>query len=87
MPRRCLRGWVDAAVINAGDGMHQHPSQALLDIFTLRERIGSLEGRSIWIVGDVLHSRVARSNIIGFQAMGAKVTVAGPPTLIPRGIE
>jgi len=82
-----LADWVDASVINAGDGMHQHPSQALLDIFTLREQIGSLEGREIWIVGDVLHSRVARSNIIGFQAMGAKVIVAGPPTLIPRGIE
>ena len=82
-----LARWVDAAVINAGDGMHQHPSQALLDIFTLREAIGNLEGRDIWIVGDVLHSRVARSNIAGFQTMGARVTVAGPPTLIPRGIE
>ena len=82
-----LAGWVDASVINAGDGMHQHPSQALLDIFTLRNRIGSLEGAKIWIIGDVLHSRVARSNIEGFQKMGASVTVAGPPTLIPRGIE
>lgn len=84
---RMLTDWVDAAVINAGDGMHQHPSQTLLDLFTLRNNIGSLEGRSIWIVGDVLHSRVARSNIQGFQKMGASVTVAGPPTLIPRGIE
>lgn len=82
-----LTGWVDASVINAGDGMHQHPSQALLDIFTLRNRIGSLEGVNLWIVGDVLHSRVARSNIQGFQKMGASVTVAGPPTLMPRGIE
>ena len=82
-----LTDWVDAAVINAGDGMHQHPSQTLLDLFTLRNSIGSLEGRSIWIIGDVLHSRVARSNIQGFQKMGASVTVAGPPTLIPRGIE
>ena len=82
-----LTEWVDAAVINAGDGMHQHPSHTLLDLFTLRNSIGSLEGRSIWIIGDVLHSRVARSNIQGFQKMGASVTVAGPPTLIPRGIE
>lgn len=82
-----LSHWVDAAVVNAGDGMAQHPSQALLDLFTLRNRVGSLDGLNIWIVGDVLHSRVARSNIEAFQLMGAKVTVAGPPTLIPRGIE
>jgi len=82
-----LTDWVGASVINAGDGMHQHPSQALLDVFTLRNRLGSLEGRNIWIVGDVLHSRVARSNIEAFQLMGATVTVCGPPTLIPRGIE
>ncbi len=82
-----LTGWVDASVVNAGDGMHQHPSQALLDVFTLRQRMGSLEGKNIWIVGDVLHSRVARSNITAFQLMGATVTVCGPPTLIPRGIE
>lgn len=82
-----LAGWADASVINAGDGMHQHPTQALLDLSVLRSRVGELEGRSIWIVGDVLHSRVARSNIRAFQTMGAEVTVAGPPTLIPRGIE
>ncbi len=82
-----LTEWVGASVVNAGDGMHQHPSQALLDVFTLRGRLGSLEGRNIWIVGDVLHSRVARSNIEAFTMMGAKVTVCGPPTLIPRGIE
>ncbi len=82
-----LTRWVDASVVNAGDGMHQHPSQALLDVFTLQNRMGSLEGRNIWIVGDVLHSRVARSNIAAFQLMGASVTVCGPPTLIPRGIE
>ncbi len=82
-----LAGWVDASIINAGDGMHQHPSQALLDVFTLRNRIGGLEGVKIWIVGDVLHSRVARSNIMAFTMMGAQVTIAGPPTLIPRGIE
>jgi aspartate carbamoyltransferase catalytic subunit len=79
--------WTDATVINAGDGKHEHPSQALLDVYTLRIRLGSLEGRKIWIVGDVLHSRVARSNILAFGAMGADVTACGPPTLIPRGIE
>ena len=61
--------WTDAAVINAGDGKHEHPSQALLDVYTLRGRIGSLEGRKIWIVGDVMHSRVARSNALAFSAM------------------
>jgi aspartate carbamoyltransferase catalytic subunit len=82
-----VAGWSEAAVINAGDGKHEHPSQALLDLFTLRRRLGSLDGVRIWIVGDVLHSRVARSNLIAFRAMGAEVTVCGPPTLIPRGIE
>lgn len=84
---RMLSNWVDAAVINAGDGMSQHPSQALLDLYTLRSRIGPLNGVKIWIVGDILHSRVARSNIQAFGLMGAEVTVAGPPTLIPQGIE
>jgi aspartate carbamoyltransferase catalytic subunit len=79
--------WTDAAVVNAGDGKHEHPSQALLDVFTLRRRLETLEGKRIWIVGDVLHSRVARSNLIAFKEMGAEVTVCGPPTLIPRGIE
>ena len=79
--------WTDASVINAGDGKHEHPSQALLDVYTLRRRLGSLEARKIWIVGDVLHSRVARSNILAFGRMGAEVTVCGPPTLIPRGID
>lgn len=82
-----LTEWVDASVVNAGDGMHQHPSQALLDLFTLRTRLGNLDGIKVWIVGDVLHSRVARSNIEAFQMVGAEVTVAGPPTLIPREIE
>ncbi len=82
-----VAGWTDAAVVNAGDGKHEHPSQALLDVFTLRRRVDSLEGMKIWIVGDVLHSRVARSNLIAFQRMGAEVTLCGPPTLIPRGIE
>jgi len=76
-----------ASVVNAGDGKREHPSQALLDLFTLRRRSGSLEGLDIWIVGDVTHSRVARSNVLAFTRMGAKVTVAGPPTLIPRDVE
>jgi len=83
---KLVAGWTDAAVINAGDGKHEHPSQALLDVFTLRQRLGDLEGKRIWIVGDVLHSRVARSCALAFTKMGAAVTLAGPPTLIPRGI-
>jgi aspartate carbamoyltransferase catalytic subunit len=79
--------WTAASVINAGDGKHEHPTQALLDLYTLRRRVGSLEGLKVWIVGDVLHSRVARSNILAFTRMGCEVTVCGPPTLIPRGIE
>ncbi len=82
-----VAGWTSAAVVNAGDGKHEHPSQALLDVYTLRRRLGSLDGIRIWIVGDVLHSRVARSNLIAFARMGAEVTLCGPPTLIPRGIE
>jgi aspartate carbamoyltransferase catalytic subunit len=75
-----------ASVVNAGDGKHEHPSQALLDVFTLKRRLraSSLDGLNIWIVGDVLHSRVARSNVLAFTRMGAEVTVCGPPTLIPR---
>jgi aspartate carbamoyltransferase catalytic subunit len=79
--------WSAAAIVNAGDGKHEHPTQALLDVYTLQRRMGGIDGASIWIVGDVAHSRVARSNIVAFQRMGARVTVAGPPTLIPRGIE
>jgi aspartate carbamoyltransferase catalytic subunit len=82
-----VAGWTEAAVVNAGDGKHEHPTQALLDAFTLRRSLGALDGACIWIVGDVLHSRVARSNILALTRMGAKVTVCGPPTLIPRGIE
>jgi aspartate carbamoyltransferase catalytic subunit len=84
---KLVAGWTSAAVVNAGDGKHEHPTQALLDVFTLRRRLGSLDGVNIWIVGDVTHSRVARSNILAFTRMGARVTVAGPPTLIPRDIE
>jgi aspartate carbamoyltransferase catalytic subunit len=79
--------WSPAAVVNAGDGKHEHPTQALLDVYTLRRRLGSLEGRKIWIVGDVAHSRVARSNVLAFCKLGADVTVCGPPTLIPREFE
>ena len=79
--------WTHAAVVNAGDGKHEHPTQALLDLYTLRRRTGTLDGLRVWIVGDVLHSRVARSNILAFTRMGCEVTVCGPPTLIPRGIE
>jgi aspartate carbamoyltransferase catalytic subunit len=82
-----VAGWTPASVINAGDGKHEHPTQALLDLYTLRRRAGALEGIKVWIVGDVLHSRVARSNILAFSRMGCEVTVCGPPTLIPRGIE
>lgn len=79
--------WTDAAVVNAGDGKHEHPTQALLDAFVLRRRLGELDGRRIWIIGDVLHSRVARSNILALTRLGAEVTVCGPPTLIPREVE
>ena len=78
---------VKASVINAGDGAHEHPTQALLDALTLQERFGSLQGRTIAIVGDVAHSRVARSNIHCLNKLGAKVRVAGPSTLLPMGIE
>ena len=78
---------VDANVINAGDGAHEHPTQGLLDMYTLREKFGKLEGLNVCIVGDILHSRVARSNIFGLLTMGAKVSVCGPATLIPKEIE
>ena len=79
-----LAGWVKASVINAGDGSHEHPTQALLDLFSIREHFKDLEGLKVAIVGDVLHSRVARSNVKGLVTMGADVTLVGPPTLIPR---
>lgn len=76
---------VRCAVINAGDGLHEHPSQALLDAFTLRRRWKSFEGRTVLIVGDILHSRVARSNLFCLRALGAKVLLCAPPTLLPAG--
>ncbi len=78
---------IDAHVVNAGDGKHQHPTQALLDLYTLEEEFGGIEGLHVAIVGDVLHSRVARSNVQALRLMGARVTLVGPPALIPRGIE
>lgn len=76
-----------AAVVNAGDGTHEHPTQALLDLFTLRRRRGNLDGLKVLIVGDVAHSRVARSNIWGLAKFGAEITVCGPATLLPAGVE
>ena len=78
--------WVDASVINAGDGTHEHPTQALLDAYTLRARLGSLDGRHVVVVGDLTHSRVFRSNVITLQTLGARVTVVAPPTLMPSGV-
>jgi aspartate carbamoyltransferase catalytic subunit len=78
---------VDANVINAGDGGHEHPTQGLLDMYTLREKFGTLEGLHVCIVGDITHSRVARSNIYGLITMGARVSVCGPATMIPKDIE
>lgn len=78
---------VDAVVINAGDGTHEHPTQAILDMMSLKEVFGKIKGLKIGIIGDITHSRVARSNIYGLNALGAEVTVCGPPTLIPPHIE
>ena len=86
-----LRQWLQASILNAGDGMHAHPTQALLDLFTLRERLGGLEGRTIAYVGDILHSRVARSGMKACRDMGMEVIAVAPPTLLPpadlRGVE
>ena len=77
----------DANIINAGDGIHEHPTQALLDMYSIREKLGKLEGVKVCIVGDVAHSRVALSNIYGLKTMGADVSVCGPSTMIPRYME
>lgn len=87
-----IAGWVSPggvgpSVINAGDGMHEHPTQALLDAMTLRERLGGIEGRRVVIVGDVLHSRVARSNALLLSTLGADVVLVAPPTLLPVGVD
>ncbi len=76
----------DASIINAGDGAHAHPTQALLDLYTIRSRLGDLRGKRVVMVGDIAHSRVARSDMWGLTAMGAEVVVCGPPTLLPRGL-
>ncbi len=78
---------IDASIVNAGDGTHEHPTQALLDAYSLREQLGSLKNKKILIVGDILHSRVALSNIYCLQKLGAKVRVCGPPTLLPKYID
>jgi aspartate carbamoyltransferase catalytic subunit len=82
-----LAAWISGSVLNAGDGMHEHPTQALLDAYTMRSRLGRLDGLHVAIVGDVLHSRVARSNVLLLHTLGAAVTVVGPPTLLPVGVE
>jgi aspartate carbamoyltransferase catalytic subunit len=81
-----LATWITGAVVNAGDGTHEHPTQALLDAYTVRQRLGDIAGRRIVIVGDVLHSRVARSNVLLLHTLGAKVTLVAPPTLVPVGV-
>jgi aspartate carbamoyltransferase catalytic subunit len=84
---KILADLLRASIINAGDGAHEHPTQALLDLFTVREKRGQLQGLKVAIVGDILHSRVARSNIFAMQKLGMEVRVCGPPTLLPRHIE
>ena len=84
---RFLAERIPSNVINAGDGAHEHPTQGLLDMLTLRDRVGRIEGLKVCIVGDILHSRVARSNIFGLLALDAEVAVCAPKTLLPRGIE
>ena len=82
-----LKNYLNCAIVNAGDGMNEHPTQALLDLFTIQEKKGKIEGLRVAIIGDILHSRVARSNIWGLKKLGAEVAVAAPSTLIPPGIE
>ncbi len=82
-----LAGWLDVPILNAGDGAHQHPTQALLDVFTMRRHLGDLAGRRVAIVGDVLHSRVARSEVDALRLLGADVVLVAPPTLLPPAVE
>ena len=82
-----VANWVGASVVNAGDGWHEHPTQALLDCYTISERLGTLQDKRIAIVGDIKHSRVARSNVLAFSLLGAEVTLVGPPTLLPPNLE
>jgi len=81
-----LANWVRGSVVNAGDGTHEHPTQALLDAYTMRRRLGDLDGRRVTIVGDILHSRVARSNVLLLETLGAEVTLVAPPTLFPVAV-
>ncbi|GAB2868072.1 aspartate carbamoyltransferase catalytic subunit [Actinoallomurus bryophytorum] len=81
-----LANWVRGSVVNAGDGTHEHPTQALLDAYTMRRRLGDLDGRRVTIVGDILHSRVARSNVLLLNTLGAEVTLVAPPTLFPVAV-
>ncbi|WBB60471.1 aspartate carbamoyltransferase catalytic subunit [Streptomyces sp. WMMC500] len=90
--RLATSGWINGSVVNAGDGTHEHPTQALLDAFTMRRHLapgtgGGLDGRRITVVGDILHSRVARSNVLLLHTLGAEVTLVAPPTLVPVGVE
>jgi aspartate carbamoyltransferase catalytic subunit len=82
-----LAQWIDGSVVNAGDGTHEHPTQSLVDAYTMRSRLGRLAGLNVAIVGDVLHSRVARSNVLLLHTLGAKVTLVAPPTLLPVGVD
>ncbi len=82
-----IASWVEASVINAGDGWHQHPTQALLDCYTIRSRKGDLGGLRIAVVGDIMHSRVARSDVEAFAALGAEVLLVAPPTLLPASLD
>ena len=82
-----LARYVDSGVINAGDGIHEHPTQALLDLFTIKKKKGRIKGLRVVIIGDIAHSRVARSDMIGLRKMGAEVTISGPPTMIPVDVE
>ena len=84
---RYLARVLESSVINAGDGAHEHPTQGLLDLMTMRQRLGDLRGKKVAIIGDITHSRVARSNIWGLTKLGATVTLCGPPTMMPTGIE
>jgi len=83
---RYLAKVLDCSVINAGDGAHEHPTQGLLDIMSMRQRLGDLRGRKVTIIGDIAHSRVARSNLWGLTKLGAEVTLCGPPTMVPDGL-
>jgi aspartate carbamoyltransferase catalytic subunit len=85
--RLASSGWIGASVVNAGDGTHEHPTQALLDAFTMRKHLGELSNRRVLIVGDVLHSRVARSNVLLLSTLGADVRLVAPPTLLPVGVQ